>query len=85
MKLNEILQHNLAPWSDFMGKPIKLLNMYDKKNIDIGRRSKAGAFTVVVRNTKTKQIVGNRTLYQKDQTSSLAPLPYDDKAYGPGK
>lgn len=81
MKLCEIFEPVLAPFSSFMGKPVKLLCIYDKKNHDIGRRSKAGKFTVVVTNTKTKQIVGNRTLWQKDQNSSKAPLPYDDPKY----
>lgn len=81
MKLNEIYEPTLAPWSDFVGKPVKLLNMFDKKNLDIGLRSKAAAFTVVIRNTKTKQIVGNRTLFQKDQTSAKSRIPYDDPKY----
>ena len=53
MKLFEIL--SLAPFSSFIGKPVKLLNVYDKNNRDIGRRSKADIQTVVVTNTKTKQ------------------------------
>ena len=83
MKLHEVLrgEHDLSPWSDFKGKPVKLLNIYDKANRDIGRRSKTIASTVVVQNTKTKQIVGKRSLYQKDQDSSKAPLPYDDAKY----
>lgn len=83
MKLNEIIsrEHDLSPWSDFIGKPVKLMSIYDKKNRDIGRLSKATAQTVVVTNTKTKQIVGKRTAFLKDPGSSKAPLPYDDPAY----
>jgi hypothetical protein len=85
MKLSDILEgsyeHVLAPWSDFKGKPLKLLSIYDKKNHDIGRLSKASAQTVVVTNTKTKQIVGRRTAFLKDPSSSKAPIPYDDPKY----
>lgn len=81
MKLCEIFEPVLAPWSDFIGKPIKLLNIYDKKNRDIGRTSRVTAQTVVVKNTHTKQIVGNRTIYQKDSNSSKVPLPSNDPKY----
>jgi hypothetical protein len=85
VKLSEILdesyEHDLSPWSDFKGTPVKLLNIYDKKNRDIGRLSKTSAQTVVVTNTKTKQIVGKRTVFLKDPGSSKAPLPYDDPKY----
>lgn len=81
MKLCEIFEPVLAPWSDFIGKPIKLLNIYDKKNRDIGRTSRATAQTVVVKNTHTKQIVGNRTIYQKDSSSAKVKIPYDDPKY----
>lgn len=84
MKLNEIFSQeiNLAPWSDFKGKPIsKLPSIYDKKNRDIGRTGTISAQTVVIKNTKTKQIIGNRTIYQKNSGSSVVPLPYDDPKY----
>lgn len=81
MKLSEILEHDLSPWSDFVGKPIKLPNIYNKKNRDIGRTSTVSAQTVIVKNTKTKQIVGKRTLFQKDSSSSKVLLPYDDPKY----
>ena len=83
MKLYEIIsrEYNLSPWSDFIGKPVKLMSIYDKKNRDVGLLSKATAQTVVVTNTKTKQIVGKRTVFLKEPGSSKARLPYDDPAY----
>jgi hypothetical protein len=81
MKLHEILKHDLSPWTEFLGKSVKLPSIYDKKNLDIGLTSKTSAQTVIVKNTKTKQIVGKRTLFQKDSSSSKVKTPYDDKEY----
>ena len=90
MKLFEILdsvwpiskgKHVLTPWSDFKGKAVKLPGIYDPKNRDIGRLSKVSAQTVVVTNTKTKQILGRRTVFLKDPKSLKVPLPYDDPKY----
>jgi hypothetical protein len=79
MKLSEIL--DLSPYSDFLGKPVKLLNIYDKKNRNIGLTSKVSAQTVVVKNTNTKQIVGKRTVFLKDPNSSKVALPVNDPRY----
>lgn len=83
MKLSEILsnEHVLAPWSDFIGKPIKLPCIYDKKNIDIGLLSKVSPQTVVIKNTKTHQIVGRRTIFLKDPNSQKVQSPYNDPKY----
>ena len=80
MKLFEVLR-DISPWSDFIGKAIKLPSIYDKKNNNIGLTGNISAQTVVVKNTKTKQIVGKRTLYQKDASSAKVKLPYDDPVY----
>lgn len=81
MKLSEILEKDLSPWSDFKGKAVKLLNIYDKANRNIGLTSKATAQTVVVKNTHTKQTVGKRTAYFKDPGSSKVALPINDPKY----
>jgi len=81
MKLYEILQHDLSPWTEFLGKAVKLPSIYDKKNLNIGLTGKASAQTVIVKNTKTDQIVGKRTLFQKDPSSSKVRTPYDDREY----
>ena len=81
MKLSEILKHDLSPWTEFLGKAVKLPNIYDKKNLNIGLTGKTSAQTVIVKNTKTKQIVGKRTLFQKDPSSAKVKTPYDDPAY----
>jgi len=90
MKLNEILSgnlnfgvHNLAPKSSFMGPSVKLPGIFDPKNRDVGRLSGTSAQTVVIKNTKTKQVVGNRTLYQKNTATNKSAVPYDDPKYGP--
>ena len=85
MKLSEILEPVLAPKSSFEGKPVKLPGIYDPKNRDIGRTAGTSAQTVVVKNTKTKQIVGKRTLFQKNTGSGKVALPYDDPKYGPSR
>lgn len=81
MKLNEILEPVLAPDSSFKGSPVKLLNIYDLKNRDVGRLARIKAQTVVVKNTKTKQTVGKRTIFLKDPKSKKVPLPVDDPRY----
>ena len=47
------------------GTPLKLRDMYDKRELDSAINGKVSAQTVVLKDTRTGQIFGKRTIYQK--------------------
>lgn len=75
MKLRDLIEPNEL---DRKGKPIKLFGIYDKKNLDIGRRTGVGVRTAVVKKTDTGQVTGRRSAYLKTGGGAIAPLPKDD-------
>jgi hypothetical protein len=63
MKIRELIKPN-----DFDKKAkgeLKLLDVNAKANLFIGDKKEVTAQTVVVRNSKTGEVVGRRTIYQK--------------------
>lgn len=51
--------------SDIGAIEMKYPNVYDKKNIDMGSRTKISKQKVIVRDSKTGKVWGMRTIYQK--------------------
>jgi hypothetical protein len=49
----------------WVGKPLKLRDLYDPKQLDKALSAKPTAQTVTIKNNSTGEIVGKRTIYQK--------------------
>lgn len=49
----------------WVGKPLKLRDLYDPKQLDSALKAQPTAQTVTVKNTSTGEIIGKRTIYQK--------------------
>ena len=78
MKLKDLIEPSEF---DRRAKRIKLLGIYDKKNMDVGRRQGTRPMTAVVQNTATGQVTGRRTAYFKTGGGTTALLPKDDPRY----
>lgn len=63
MKLRELISP--SAFDKKAKKVVKLLGIYDKKNLNIGADTTVSAQTVVVKDTKTGVVSGRRTIYQK--------------------
>jgi hypothetical protein len=63
MKLKELLPPNELDRK--AKKAVKLLGIYDKKNLNVGAKTGVSAQTVEVKASDTGTIVGRRTIYQK--------------------
>lgn len=61
MKVRDILNSTVKG-----AKEMTYPNVYDKKNIDMGARKKLRKEKVTLRNTKTGQIFGARTIVQNE-------------------
>lgn len=49
----------------WVGKPLKIRNLYDPKQLAQVIDAKPTAQTITIKNTSTGEIVGKRTIYQK--------------------